>query len=190
MTNLFDVADPDTELPRCSDTLWRGETHRLSLLLLLLLLFFFLPPLLSGRDPVSVRAGGDAAILGLRRTAGCLASEPLWHRVTHTDRHTDRPPCGCYSNRRSGRLLLPPAFLSDSVQHRDILSVRIAPNPRPGSNSAGPISVRVSLMRTSSCLFVFFLTKFVAGCSTAGAFILRFNCRGEARTQGGLVHSR
>lgn len=118
LTNLFDVADPDTELPHCSDHR-DGETLTLPLLLLLFLLL-----LLTGRDSV-----------GVKRRCGELGSGYLLGDDTEQSHpsccaiESHRPPCGCYSNRRSGRLLLPPIYLTD-------FSVRIAPNYRPGCNSA------------------------------------------------------
>lgn len=144
LTNLFDVADSESELPHCSDHC-DGVTQAL--------------PLLPGRDSVSVKAAMQWAEVGL--LAGGwhfeVASELLCANESH------RPPCGCYINRRSGRLLLPPVYLTACTMND--LSVRIAPNQRPGGNSAWLISASVSTENTFKPCLVF-----VSGCCTYGCF--------------------
>lgn len=121
LTNLFDVADPEPELPHCSDHC-DGETQAL-------------PLLLPRQDSVSIK----------RRCCelkpGYLQEDDTWQaHPSCCAIESHRPPCGCYSNRRSGRLLLPPIYLTACTMND--LSVRIAPNHRPGRNSAGVTGVK------------------------------------------------
>lgn len=92
-TNLFDVADPKLELPQCSDHC-DGETQALPLLLL-------------GRDSASVMRRCWELRTGCSREDDTWQSHPSCCAI-----ESHRPPCGCYSNRRSGRLLLPPIYLT------------------------------------------------------------------------------